>query len=95
VPADNGFRGDDDERVLPPRPEPTNNKPEELVDQNEPWPGVPTFENGELLPQHKVLKNEMSLPTKEAEEGSETEPKQADHDLSYIKILAVELSLCY
>ena len=38
VPADNSFRSDDDDRLLPSRPQPTDGNPEELVKQIESRP---------------------------------------------------------
>ena len=70
VPADNGFRGDDDERPLPLHPQSTDRNPEELVKQVKRWPRTTPFQDGQLLPQREVLKNEVSSPAKEAEEGS-------------------------
>src|SRR6516225_10566796 len=55
VPADNSFRSDDDDRLLPSRPQSTEGNPEELVKQIESWPRMTPFQHGQLLSQHEVL----------------------------------------
>lgn len=73
VPTDNSFGRDDDESLFPSRPEPTDGDPEEPVDQRQPWPRMPTFQDGELLTKREILKDKISTTKKEANEGSETE----------------------
>jgi hypothetical protein len=50
VPADNSFRSDDDERLLPFRPQPANRNPEELVKQMKSWSRMASIQHNQLLP---------------------------------------------
>jgi hypothetical protein len=50
VPADNGFRSDDDERLLLLRPQPANRSPEEFVKQMKSWSRMASFQHNQLLP---------------------------------------------
>jgi hypothetical protein len=56
VPADNSFRSDDDDRLLPSRPHPTDGDPEELVNQIESRPRTTPFQHGQLLSQRDFSK---------------------------------------
>jgi hypothetical protein len=59
MPSDNGFRGDDEEQLLPLRPEPTNSNPEEFVEQIEIWPRTAPFQHGQLLTEYEILEDEI------------------------------------
>jgi len=63
VPAHNRFRRDDDERLLPLRPQPTDGNPEELVKQIESRPRTTPFQHGQLLTQHEVFDDEIPAAT--------------------------------
>ena len=95
VPADNSFRSDDDDRLLPLRPQPTNGNPEELVKQIESRPRTTPFQHGQLLSQHKVLKDEIPAATEESKERPEREPEHAEHSPIYTRVLASGPLLCY
>jgi hypothetical protein len=73
MPTDNSFGGDDDESLFTSRPESTNGDPEEPVDECQPWPRMPTFQDRELLAKREILQEKVPTTTKEANEGSETE----------------------
>src|SRR6516165_6011918 len=89
VPADNSFRSDDNNRVLPSRPQPTDSNPKELVKQIESRSRTTPFRHGQLLSQHEVFKDEIPAVTEESKERREREPEHAEHNRSYNRILAV------
>jgi hypothetical protein len=80
VPADERFRRDNDERLLPLRPEPTDGNPEKLVQEAEAAPRMSALQNGELLAKNQVLQNYAPTATEQTEERSEPEQKQAEHE---------------
>ena len=55
VPADDGFRRDDDERLLPRRPDPPSDYPEELIEKPETRARMSTLQSEELLTQSDIL----------------------------------------
>jgi len=50
VPANNGFRSDDDERLLHCDKSRLNRNPEELVKQMKSWSRMASFQHNQLLP---------------------------------------------
>ena len=60
MPTNQSFRGDQNERVFPPRPESEGNHPEEFVEHADLWFGVLAFQHGELLPQHQIFQEQAS-----------------------------------
>jgi hypothetical protein len=80
VPADDGFRRDQDEGLLPSRPDPPSNHPEELIEKHETRARTSTFQRDELLTQSEILEKETLPPAKEAYQHSEEEPGKAKHD---------------
>jgi len=79
VPADYGFGRDDDERVLPSRPDPPSDYPEELIEDAKARARKSTFQHGELLTQREILKKEAAPPAREANQRSEAELDEAKH----------------
>ncbi len=79
VPADDGFGPDDDEGLLPSRPDPPSDYPEELIEEAETRARMSTLQRDELLTQSEILKKETSPLTKEADQHSEAEPDEAKH----------------
>jgi len=79
VPADDGFGRDDEEGVLPSRPDPPSDYPEELIEGAEARARMSTLQRDELLTQSEILKKETSPLTKEADQHSEAEPDEAKH----------------
>ena len=49
------FRSDDDDRLLPLRPQPTEGNPEELVKRIQSQPSMTPLQHGQLLSQHEVV----------------------------------------
>src|SRR5487761_52160 len=79
VPTDHRLGRDHDERLFPLRPKSTDGNPEKLVEDAEARPRAAPLQHGELLPEHKVLEDEIPAATEEAEERSEAEQKQIEH----------------
>ena len=80
VPADDGFGHDDDEGLLPSRPDPPSDYPEELIEEVEARARMSTLQRNELLTQNKILKKETSPPAKEANQHAEEKPYETKHD---------------
>ena len=79
VPADDGFGRDDDEGLLPSRPDPPSDYPEELIEEVEARARMSTLQPDELLTQSKILEKETSPPAKEAAQHSKAEHNEAKH----------------
>jgi hypothetical protein len=79
VPADDGFRRDKDEGLLPIRPDPPSNQPKELIEEAETRARMSTFQRDELLAQSEILEKETLPPAKETAQHSEAEPDEAKH----------------
>jgi len=79
VPAHHSFRGDQDERIFPSRPDAPSDYPEELIEQAEDRARMSTFQRDQLLTQSKILQKETSPPAKEAAQHSKAEPNEAKH----------------
>jgi hypothetical protein len=75
---EDGFRRDDDEGLLPSRPDSPSDYPEELIEKAETWAGMSTLQRDELLTQSEILQKESSPPAKEAEEHAEAEPDKSE-----------------
>ena len=71
VPPDYSFRGDNDEGLLPIRPDPPSNYPEEFIEEAEARSWTTTLQHDELLAQRKILDDDASMCAKEADECSE------------------------
>jgi hypothetical protein len=71
VPADDGFRRDDDEGLFPSRTEPPSNHPEKLIEEAEARARMSTLQRDELLTQSKILEKETLPSAKEAYQHSE------------------------
>ena len=68
MPADNSFRSNDDDRLLPSRPQPTDSNPEEPVKQIKSRPRTTPFQHGQLLSQHEVFKDEILAVEEDSKE---------------------------
>jgi hypothetical protein len=79
VPADDGFGRDDDEVLLPSRPDPSSDYPEELIEEAEARTRMSTFQHSELLPEHEILQNKIPAATEKANQGSDPEEMQTEH----------------
>jgi hypothetical protein len=79
MPAENGFGCNDDEMLLPSRPDPSSDYPEELIEEAEARARMSTFQHSELLPEHEILQNKIPAATEGANQGSDPEEKQAEH----------------
>ena len=77
MPADDGFGRDDDEGLLPSRPDPPSDYPEKFIEEVEVRARMSTLQRDELLTQSEILDKETSPPAKEAYQHSEAEPSEA------------------
>ena len=71
MPADDGFRRDDDEGLFPSRPDPTSNHPEKFIEEAEARARMSTLQRNELLTQSKILEKETLPSAKGAYQHSE------------------------
>jgi hypothetical protein len=60
MPTGHGFRGDQEERLLPGGPEAASEHSEEFVGRAEFGPGMLALQYGELLPQRQILQEQGS-----------------------------------
>ena len=79
MPANHGLRGNHDERLLPGRPTPASEHPEQFVGYAKLGFGMLAFQHGELLPECQILQEQASARTKDANEYSEPEPEPTGH----------------
>ena len=84
MPADNGFRFDDDQDVAPRRPKPAEQNPEYPILGSE--PGVRTFslEYAQLLTEGKDLEAQAVTRTEEGVEEGEEADEKANHAPGFI-----------
>jgi hypothetical protein len=66
MPADHGFGSDHKERLLPVRPDPGREHPEEFVNKAESRFGVPALQYSKLLTKRQILNEQRSAGTKAA-----------------------------
>ena len=79
MPTNNGFRCDDDQRLLPTRPETTSNNPEQPIEATEAGTWTSPFQYDKLLAQGEIFEEKSSTATKEAKEYSQTERQMLKH----------------
>ena len=77
MPADDGFWRDEDEGLLPSRPDPPSDDPEELIEKPETRARMSTLHRDELLTQSEILEKETVPRAKEVNQHSEAEPDEA------------------
>ena len=66
MPADHGFGSDHKERLLPVRPDPGHEHPEEFVNKAESRFRVPALQYAKLLTKRQILNEQRSAGTKAA-----------------------------
>ncbi len=66
---DDGLGRDDEEGLLPSRPDPPSDYPEELIEEAEARARISTLQRDELLTQSKIFEKETSPRAKEADPG--------------------------
>jgi hypothetical protein len=79
VPPHHSFRRDDDEGLLPTRPDSSSNYPEEFIEEAEDRPWTAPLQHGELLPEREILQQEMPTTAKRAHKRSEPEKEKIEH----------------
>ena len=80
VPTDDGFRGDQEERLPPTRPKASRNYPEESVEVSKAWTRSAPLQHGQLLTQCQILKEETLSRAKKANQRSDAEFEVSKHD---------------
>ena len=73
MPVDDSLGRDDEEGLLPSRPNPPSDYPEELIEEAEARARISTLQRDELLTQSKIFEKQTSPPAKEADQHSEAE----------------------
>ena len=63
MPANDGLRLDENQRLLPPRPKPPQDHPKLFVGSGEPRLRVPLFQNGKLLPKSQIFQEVVAART--------------------------------
>ena len=86
-PAGDGFRRDQDEGLLPIRPDAPSNHPEELIEMPETRARMSTLKRDDLLTQSEVLKKEASPPMKETDQHWEAKPYETNHSRIYSRTM--------
>jgi hypothetical protein len=71
LPAQDGVGRDDDQRLKPAGPKPGQAGPEQAVGREEPWAGLRSLVDDELLTQVQVLESELAVAADN--EGKESE----------------------
>ena len=79
VPADDGFGRDDDEGLLPSRPDPPSDYPEELIEEVEARVRMSTLQRDELLTQSKIARRRLRRSRKRRTSIPEAEPYETKH----------------
>jgi hypothetical protein len=79
VPPSNRFRQDQNEHLLPSRPEAARQQPKQLIEWPQLGSGMLAFQDGKLLAQGEVLQHEAPASAKNAKYSSEPEPIQVEH----------------
>jgi len=79
VPPNNSVRQDDDERLLPSRPEAASQYPKQLIEWSQSWPGMFAFQDGQLLPESEVFEDQAAAVTRDGKHSPEPEPKKIEH----------------
>lgn len=79
VPASNSFRQDENEHLLPSRPEAARQHPKQPIEWPQSGPGIFAFQDDKLLAESEVFQHQAAAVTKDAEYGPEPEPKEVEH----------------
>ena len=79
MPSDHGFRRNDDQALLPARPDSPCHDPEELVERSQARPRVAPFENCKLLAQGQVFEQKALMSLKDTHERSKAEKEKLEH----------------
>jgi hypothetical protein len=66
MPPGNSFRQDQNEHLLPSRPEAARQHPKQLIECPQPGPRMFAFQDGKLLAQGEILQHEATAGAKDA-----------------------------
>ena len=79
VPADDGFRSHDNQRILPLGPNPLNGYPKQLVEGIQSRSRMAALEHCELLPQREIFEQNGTARAKQAGNRAQEEPDDREH----------------
>lgn len=82
MPANDGFRLDENQYLLPPRPEPPQHHPEQFVRKSEPRLRILLFQDGKLLPKSQVFQKQVAAGAKESGKQDRQKSQQVQHEIS-------------
>jgi hypothetical protein len=80
VPTHNRFRLYNDERMVPARPKPTQDNPEQFVRWGEMRSGMLLSKHSKLLAKSKILQEKITAGSNRTNEQDEEKPQQARHE---------------
>jgi hypothetical protein len=83
MPTNDSLWLDKDQRLLPSRPEPAQCHPEQSVRSCKSRLRMLPLQNAKLLPQRKVLQDQIAAREKKSSNEAEQEPQQANHMISF------------
>ena len=79
MPVHDGSGSNQDERFPPPRPEPSQRNPEQLVQGSQSTARSLRVQSQQLLMESQVLKDEVLMGAESAEQPAEQMPERHDH----------------
>src|SRR4029077_14342697 len=71
VPPDHRLRRDDNEGLFPSGPEPFCQDPADLIENGEPWPGMPALQRCELLTESEIFEKQATTSAEQPKDRSE------------------------
>jgi hypothetical protein len=77
MPANNSIGLDEDQYMLPSRPEPPQYHPKQFVQSSNPRSRIAPLQGGKLLPKGHVLQEQIAASTKRLFDKNEEKPEQA------------------
>jgi hypothetical protein len=83
MPPNDSLRLNDDQRLLPSRPELPQHHPERFVRRSKPQLRMFVFQNCELLPKGQVFQEQIAARAKTSSRVTDKEPHQAEHTSSF------------
>jgi hypothetical protein len=82
MPANNGLRLDENQRLLPSRPEPFKRHPEQPVESSKSRLWMSLLQDRKLLPKRQVLQKQIAAGPKELSYLDRQKPQRAQHETS-------------
>jgi hypothetical protein len=85
MPANDCFRLDENQHLLPSGPESPQRHPEQFVGNGKSRLRTPTFQNSGLLPKSQVFQEEVATRAKDLSGQNERKSHQAQHETSFAR----------